>query len=64
VTTNYQKSHPNKSPLRRHPRVVGVRIPDGTYEELKAIAADKGITLAEVIRERLERGSSTAPSAA
>jgi hypothetical protein len=42
---------------------VGVRIPDKTYEEMKAIAARKGVPLAEVIRERLERGG-TAPTAA
>jgi predicted DNA-binding protein len=51
-------------PKRQHPRVVGVRIPDQTYDEMKAIAARKGVTLAEVIRERLERGSTEATAAA
>ena len=58
-----QKSPPQKPIQRQHPRVVGLRLPDRTYEELKAIAVDKGMTLAEVIRQRLER-SSTAPTAA
>jgi hypothetical protein len=43
---------------------VGVRIGDATYEELKAIAADEGVTLAEVIRQRLESRRSTTTSTA
>jgi hypothetical protein len=58
-----QKSRPKKPSHRSHPRVVGVRIPDQTYEEMKAIAADTNRTLAEVIRERLDRGSTTSNAA-
>jgi predicted DNA binding CopG/RHH family protein len=58
-----QKPIQRRTPYLQHPRVVGVRLPDRVYEELKATAADKGLTLAEVIRQRLAR-SSTAPTAA
>jgi predicted DNA-binding ribbon-helix-helix protein len=54
--TNRQ-NQPEKPSRRQHPRVVGVRIADSTYKEMKTIAARRGVTLAELIRERLERGS-------
>jgi hypothetical protein len=63
--SNRLKAHPEKPIQRQHPRVIGVRIPDSTYEEMKTAAARKGVTIAEIVRDRLERGSSTtAPSAA
>jgi hypothetical protein len=58
-----QKAHPEKTVQRQHPRVIGVRIPDTTYDEMKQAAAREGVTLAEIVRERLERGSTT-PNAA
>jgi hypothetical protein len=57
------KAHPEKPSQRQHPRVIGVRIPDTTYDEMKQAAARERKTLAEIIRERLDRGS-TAPNAA
>jgi hypothetical protein len=61
--SNSQKARPEKPSQRQHPRVIGVRIPDNTYAEMKQAAARENRTLAEIIRERLERGS-ISPTAA
>jgi hypothetical protein len=54
-----KQSRPDGSYQRTHPRVVGVRLPDKTYIEIQKQAAREGVSISEINRQRLERGSTT-----
>jgi hypothetical protein len=59
---NADPRHPAR--LKRHDRVVGIRVTDRLYQQLHADAAEAGISLAEMIRRRLEGSTTLAESAA
>jgi hypothetical protein len=52
----YQATTNTKHPARRkrHDRVLAVRVQDALYEQLHADADEANVTLAEIIRQKLE----------
>jgi hypothetical protein len=50
-------------PASKHPKMLSVRLPEPELRRIKSLAANRGVSLQEAVREALEAWSAQLPAA-